>query len=275
MKKIALFILTSLLPVYMLAAETSAFRLTVQMEKLWRADCYLEAMDTAARVLSMDNDNVAAKAFVHDKWDATLRYATKTLETNSDELSLEQSLARLEVYRLMAEISDYLSDVRMPLKGSNWEWYPELYYNQGDYDSERIHVFRLLMDAAQQCVKSYDAEGAQGYYLKALRYLLPGTEWEGNLRKITGQLTSTVRTLGASRYIPDAIFAYELCQTTLVLDTTLAEMREQLPILQQHVSELYLVRAEELEAAGDTIKAADYRAYALDWGVVTEPDPER
>lgn len=267
--------MTSLLPVFMLAAETSAFRLTVQMEKLWRADCYLEAMDTAVRVLSMDNENLLAKTFVHDKWDSTLRYAMRTLESNADELSLEQSLVRLEVYRVMAEISDYLSDVRMPLRGNNWEWYPELYYNQGDYDSERVHVFRLLMDAAQQCVRSYDAEGAQGYYLKALRYLLPGTEWEGNLRKITGQLTTTVHTLGGSRYIPDAIFAYELCQTTLVLDSTLSELREELPVLQQHVSDLYLIRAEELEVAGDSIKAADYRAYALDWATVSDPDPER
>lgn len=275
MKKIALFILTSLLPVYMLAAETSAFRLTVQMEKLWHDDYYLEAMDTAARVLAMDNENMMAKAFVHDKWDSMMRYVSNTLANNADEQSLEQSLVRLETYRLMAEISDFLQEVRMPLRGNNWEWYPELYYNQGDYDSERMHVFRLLLDAANQCVRSYDAEGAKEYFLTALRYLLPGSEKEGNLRSITTRLVEKIHQLGNSRYIPDAIFAYELCQSALVLDATLTELQDELPVLQQHVADLYNVRADELEAAGDSLKAADYRAYALDWSVVTEPDPER
>jgi hypothetical protein len=277
MKKVFFILVASLLAVN-LPAETSAFKLLMHTERLWRAEQWQEAMDSATRVLVIAPNNSAAKNFVHDHWDDMLRRTATTLEKNADEANLNQSLVRLEIYRLMAEIADNLREVQMPIVGTDWQWYPELYYNQGDYDSERMHVYRMLMDKANDCLLSYDTDGAREAFLTALRYLIPGSEREGNRADIQASLIRKMIQLSSTSRIPEAIYAYELtnlsdalCSDTVHLDTV-AAMR---PRLQQHVADLYHAQADELQAAGDSAKAADYRALALDWETVVEPDPDR
>ena len=79
--------------------------------------------------------------------------------------------------------------------------------------------------------------------------------------------------------IPEAIFAYELTNLSDALrGDTLARLDtvERLrPVLRQHVADLYLIRAEELLAEGDSLQAADFRAFAEDWMLPVEPDPDR
>ena len=276
MKKVFFILVASLLAVN-LPAETSAFKLLMHTERLWRAEQWQEAMDSATLALAIAPNNSAAKNFIHDHWEDMLRRTTTTLEKNADEASLEQSLVRLEVYRLLAEVADNLREVQMPIVGTDWQWYPELYYNQGDYDSERMHVYRMLMDKANDCLLSYDTDGAREAFLMALRYLIPGSEREGNRADIQASLIRKMIQLGGTSRIPEAIYAYELttlsdalCSDTVPLDTV-AAMR---PRLQQHVADLYNAKADELQAAGDSARAAEFRALAGDWMTV-EPDPER
>lgn len=267
------------LPALCASAETSPVKLLMHTERLWRAGQYQEAMDSATRVLTVMPNNSSAKNFIHNHWDDLMRHTSETLEKNADEQSLEQSLVRLEVYRLMAEVADNLREVKMPMVGTNWQWMPELYYGQGDYDSERMHVYRLLMEEANECLRSYDTDGARKALLTALRYLIPGDERETNRADLQAAIIRNLQHYRSSRNIPEAIFAYELTglsdalkgDTSVVLDTIEAMRTE----LRQHVAELYTAKADELLAQGDSAQAADYRAMALDWTETPEPDPDR
>lgn len=278
MKKIVLIVLTSLLAVT-LPAETSAIRLQMYAERLWRQGQYQEAMDSATLALSLMPNNSNAKNFIHDHWDELLRRTNTTLEQNADENDLEQSLTRLETYRLMAEVADNIRGIRMPIVGTNWQWIPELYYNQGDYDSERMHVYRMLIAAADACMRSYDTEGAREHLLTALRYLLPGNERESNRADLQAAIVRNMKFFRDAKTIPEAIFAYELTNLSDALraDTassldTIASIR---PILRQHVADLYNAKADEFLAAGDSARAADFRALAEDWTLIVEPDPDK
>ena len=278
MKKIVLIVLTSLLTVT-LSAETSAIRLLMSAERLWNKGDYIEAMDSAARCLVVMPNNSAAKNFIHDHWDKMLKHATETLEKNADENDLQQSLVRLEIFRLMAELNDNLREVKMPLVGTNWQWYPELYYSQGDYDTERVHIYHMLLEEANQCMRSYDTEGARKHLLLALRYLLPGDEREGNRADLQAAIIRNLQAYRNTNNIPEAIFAYELTELSdaLRVDTassldTIAKLR---PTLRQHVADLYNAKADEFLAAGDSARAAEFRAFAEDWMAPVEPDPDR
>ncbi|MBO4622227.1 MAG: hypothetical protein J5635_06130 [Paludibacteraceae bacterium] len=278
MKKIVLILFTSLLAVS-LSAETSAIRLLMHAERLWKSKEYVEAIDSAARVLTIMPNNSAAKNFLHDHWDKMVHHVNSTLEKNADESSLEQSLVRLETYRLMAEISDYLREVDMPLVGTNWQWYPELYYSQGDYDSERMHVYHMLLEEANACLRSYDTEGAREHLLTALRYLNPGDERESNRANLQAAIIRNMKHYDSTNSLPDAIFAYELTNLSDALrsDTSvhLDTIEHMKPVLREHVGMLYNAKADELLQQGDSAKAADYRAMAEDWLHPVEPDPER
>lgn len=248
-------------------------------ERLWRAKDYIEAVDSAARVLTVMPNNSAAKNFLHDHWDKMMRHVNTTLEQNADEKSLEQSLVRLETYRLLAETADYLREVQMPLVGTNWQWYPEFYYSQGDYDSERSHVYHMLLEEANACLRSYDTEGAREHLLLALRYLNPGDERESNRADLQAAIIRNLAVYKNADNIPEAIFAYELTNLSDALrgDTSvhLDTIEHMKPILREHVGTLYNAKADELLQAGDSTAAADFRAMANDWLNPVAPDPER
>ena len=278
MKKIVLIVLTSLLAVT-LSAETSAIKLQMFAERLWRQGQYQEAMDSATRALSIMPNNSNAKNFLHDHWNECIRRTNDVLAKNADESDLEQSLTRLEIYRLMAEVEDNMRGIQMPIVGTNWQWIPELYYSQGDYDSKRMHVYRMLLAEADNCMRSYDTEGAKKHLLTALRYLLPGNERESNRADLQAAIVRNMKFFRDAKTIPEAIFAYELTNLSDALraDTassldTIASIR---PVLRQHVADLYNAKADEFLAAGDSAKAADFRALAEDWTLTVEPDPDK
>lgn len=278
MKKIVLIVLTSLLAVS-LSAETSGIKLLMSAERLWKKGELVEAMDSATRCLVVMPTNSAAKNFLHDHWDRMMRHTNSVLEKNADENNLEQSLVRLELFRLLAEINDNLREVPMPLVGTNWQWYPELYYNQGDYDSERMHIYHMLLEEANQCLRSYDTDGAREHLLLALHYLLPGDERESNRAYLQAAIIRNLKAYSGTNNIPEAIFAYELTtlsdalrgDTTVRMDT-IAHLQ---PVLKAHVAELYNAKADEYLQQGDSAKAADFRAMAQDWITPATPDPDR
>lgn len=256
----------SLLPL-MAVAETSVIKRIAIMEKLQLEKQYVAAVDTAVSILVTNPGNKLAANFVHDHWDAMMRYVSAQMESNADENDVEQSIVRLELTRQMAHLTDNLQLVEMPLRGArdSWIWYPEVYYNQGDYDSERMHVYRLLVTHALHAVRDYDTERAKELYLTALHYLLPDTELEGNLQVITHHLYGEMVRLSCAVRIPDAIFAYDLSMLSLALDSAQDSVRVMQDSLRRHVSRLYLARAEELRASGDTARAEEYKEYAKDW----------
>ena len=286
MKKIVLILLTSLLTVT-LPAETSAIkethpspiRLLMHTERLWRAGQYEEAMDSATYILTIAPNNSAAKNFIHDHWDDMIRHTNRTLEQNAGETDLQQSLVRLELFRLLAEIADNLKEVQLPLVGTNWQWYPELYYSQGDYDSERMHIYHMLLEEANQCLRSYDTDGAKKHLLTALRYLLPGNERESNRAELQAAIIRNMSAMRNTRSIPEAIFTYELTNLSDALRgdsaVTLDTIEHMRPVLQAHIAELYEAKADELLQQGDSAQAADYRALADDWRTTVQPDPDR
>ena len=278
MKKIVLIVLTSLLAVS-LSAETSGIKLLMSAERLWKKGAYEEAMDSATRCLVVMPTNSAAKNFLHDHWDRMMHHTNSVLEKNADENNLEQSLVRLELFRLMAEINDNLREIPMPLVGTNWQWYPELYYSQGDYDTERMHIYHMLLEEANACLRSYDTDGAREHLLLALHYLLPGDERESNRAYLQAAIIRNLKTYSGTNNIPEAIFAYELTtlsdalrgDTTVRMDT-IAHLQ---PVLKAHVVELYNAKADEYLQQGDSAKAADFRAMAEDWSITVAPDPDK
>ena len=278
MKRFILIVFTSLLAVT-LSAETSAIKLQMFAERLWRQGEYQEAMDSATRALSVMPNNSAAKNFIHDHWDRFIKETNSALEKNADENDLRQSLVRLEIYRLVAEVADNVREIQMPIVGTNWQWVPELYYSQGDYDSERMHVYRMLLTAADECMRSYDTEGAQKHLLIALRYLLPGNERESNRADLQAAIIRNMKLFQDAKTIPEAIFAYELTNLSDALRadtaTHLEQIEAQRPILRQHVADLYQAKADEYLQQGDSARAADFRALAEDWLLPVESDPDR
>lgn len=256
----------SLLPLFAVA-ETSVVKKLALMEKMYLSGQHMEAMDSAVSILAAHPGNRPATNFIYTHWDEVMREVSSVLASNTSATDVDEAIRRLEVYRLMAEMTDFMAEVDLPLHGPNdsWVWYPELYYNQGDYDTERTHVYRLLVSKAMESLQSYDAEEAKRYYLLALHYLLPDTELTGNLSAITQQLYRKMKQLGSSSRIPDAIFAYELTVLSLALDTAQPEVKTLQQTIQAHVSDLYVQRAAELRTAGDTVKALEYMEYSLDW----------
>ncbi|HCS87551.1 MAG TPA: hypothetical protein DIW30_03800, partial [Bacteroidales bacterium] len=117
-------------------------RLVMSMERLWRADQYLEAMDTATYVLSLQPSNRAAADFIYYRWEKMDEDTHRRLQNLPDENDILQAMERCEIYRLLDEIYTHLSDVPLPLHGTNdrWVWQPEVSYFTGHYDSERSRV---------------------------------------------------------------------------------------------------------------------------------------
>lgn len=152
MKKIAIIGLCLLLTGGVYAEGTTkgktqwtAMRLMTAANKLQRQQQYLEAMDSATLVLTVDPDSRAAKEFVHSHWDQMMRSAQKTLEENHQENNLEQARRRLQVYRYLVEINDNLRMTPLPLHGVNdrWVWQPEVQYWDGHFNDELRRVYRL------------------------------------------------------------------------------------------------------------------------------------
>lgn len=265
-KKILLLIFLLLPSVAM--ARTGVMRLLMSMERLQRADSYLEAMDSATLVLTIDEDNRTAKEFVYRHWDNMMEHTREQLTANSDLENLEQTARRCEIYRLLDEIYTHLYDVSLPLYGpdNRWVWQPEMAYYSGHYDEERNRTYHLLMRKVEEALRSYDSFTAQQYMQQALdKYLITEGERESNKKEMIRQCNENIARLGQSEQIHQAIFAYELIQLSLALDATQDNLHDQQTAVQKHIADLYLQKAAVAQAMGDTIQAEEYRLSAKDW----------
>lgn len=243
-------------------------RLLVSMERLWRADKYLEAVDTAAYILSFEPTNRVATDFIYRRWDKMHDDTEQQLLNLSDENNLEQAIQRCEIYRLLDEINTYLLEVTMPLRGANnrWVWQPEISYYAGHYDSERSHVVQLLLIKADAALLSHDAEEAKGYYLLLLRkYLVTEGERTSNLQLLLKTCNDRLSMYADSEQLNDALFAWDLLQLSLTLDDTQEDIVRLKPVLQEHIAALYLEQSQKALLQGDSVQAREFELYADDW----------
>ncbi len=246
-------------------------RMNVQMQKLWQQKQYLQAMDTAVFVLTIDNDNRAASDFVYRNWDTMTRWTENRLQRLYNEESIEESEERCEIYRLLSEINNNLRTVPMPLYGprEKWVWQPEINYYDGHYDTERTRLVRLLMRRADGALFSHDTETAKQYYTLALnKYLLTEGERVQNLDVMLQRLQAAIEQYASSDRIHEAVFAYELMELSLTLQPQQPEMEVRRADMQQRVADLYLKAAEQALLQGDSVASYEYRLSYEDWKVV-------
>ncbi len=274
MKKIALLVIVWF--VGMPLCAQSVTKLLFQMNKLQREGKVLEAMDSATYVLTLDEDNLLAKNFVRHQWDQTMKETTQRLAILTDEQDLDQARERLILYKQLDEIHSNLRQIRMPLRGPNnsWVWQPEIGYFSGAYDSERVRTYRLILNKAEKALMSYDLEQARAYYDFALQYVLIEDERESNTETMLRQVNTRIEKLAESANIYERIVAYNLVDLSLWLDAAQTDKGTQKQRIQQGIAEMYLQRADEYAAAGDSISAAENRLLAEDWQVVTLDDGE-
>lgn len=282
MKQKVGMMLLLLLTVVPLRAQTEAQKpkvgsLVLAMERLGRADQWLAAMDTATLVLTLDPQSRAATNFVYRNWDKMTRQMETQLRTLTDEYDLEQAEQRCELYRLLDNIYAHLLEIDLPLYGPNdsWVWQPEVGYYAGHYEAERRHTLQLLFERADQALASHDAEQAQQYYLLALsKYLLADTERQSNLETMLTQCNTRLNRCANSSHLSDALFAWDLSQLSLALDSSQTQVKALRPTLQAHIADLYNAQAEAMAQKGDSVQAHEYRLSALDWQPVATPLPD-
>jgi len=238
------------------------------MERLWRADQYLEAMDTATYVLSLQPSNRAAADFIYYRWEKMDEDTHRRLQNLPDENDILQAMERCEIYRLLDEIYTHLSDVPLPLHGTNdrWVWQPEVSYFTGHYDSERSRVVNLLLVKADAALLSHDVDTAREYYLLLLqKYLVTEEERSSNMQLLLQKCNERLRLYCSSSRLSDALFAWDLLNLSLTLKPGQEEIISLRPELQQHIASLYLAQAQQSLLQGDTVQAHELELYAEDW----------
>ncbi len=246
-------------------------RTLIHMEKLQRNGDHLQAMDTAVYVLTIDADNRIAKQFVYEHWDKTMRETNQQLSALSDANDLAQSQQRLHIYKQLDEIHTNLSHISLPLYGPNerWVWQPEVGYYTGLYDSERMRLYNMLLNAAEEALSDYDTDLAKAHYAYILDNLLIEDEKESNVQSLVQYVNTRVNELSQSTKIYELIVAYYLTDISLWLQPEQDAITSLKPTIQQHISERYAQEAEILQAKGDTVRAHEYRLTAQDWQVTT------
>lgn len=270
MKKILFIAILCIVSLGLSAQERNLTKMTLKMEKLWKAGDYLEAMDTATLVLTLDGDNHAAKEFVHRNWDKMQQRAERDIERLNDPNDLDEAAARCEIYRLLDEIHGNLSVIKLPLVGyhQSWVWQPEVSYYSGHYDNERMKTYRLLMSFVRQSLADRDTESAGQFVNMAMdKYLLTEGERKKCRKDMVVLCTEELKKVDGSDKVYDAIYAYDLSVLSLKMDSTQSQIREQQPILQQHVSDLYLQEANLELSKGDSIRANELFLSAEEWKV--------
>ncbi len=259
-----------------LAASLSAQRIgktLIHMEQLYRNGSVLQAMDSAAYVLSIDNDNLAAKTFMYQHWDKTMKTVQERLSGLTDENSFREAKERLLIYKQLDEIHSYLRTVPMPFYGPNnrWVWQPEVGYYAGMYDTERMKIYPFVLALAEDALRSYDVELARTYYDFARQELFVSDgERTSNEVTMLKAVNHRIDSLAQTSKVYEAIVAYDMIGLSLWLDATQAERETQKLTVQQHISDLYLQLAQEYEAQGDTIAAQEHRLMAEDWKVYND-----
>lgn len=249
-------------------SKPNLLRLSAQMQKLWKERQYLEAMDTAVYILSLDNDHRVATDFVYRNWDRMQQWSDQRLQSLYDEESVDESVERCEIYRLLDEINTNLRTVKMPLYGpkERWVWQPEINYYSGHYDTERVNIVRLLMRKADEALKSYDTETAKQYYELALeKYLLTEGEQKESRETMLRRLDASLKTVENTDRLHEAIFAYELMELSLTLEPGQEDMQQRKDRMQQRIANLYLEAADSALVAGDSVAWKEYSLSYEDW----------
>ncbi len=262
----------SLLP---LSAQ-SVVKAIFAMQQLQHTDP-LQAMDSATYVLTIDGDNTLAKNFMYKHWDKTMRDANEQLASLSDANDLSQARKRLTIYKHLDEIHMNLRSIRLPLYGPNnkWVWQPEVLYYSGSYDSERVRVYQLVLQKAEEVLRLQDISQARAYYEYALRELLVTKgERKSNLHTMVEQVNTRVEDLRSATDINQLIMAYNLLDLSLWLDESQVNHADEKLQLQQRISDAYLEQANAYEAQGDSLSAAESRLSAEDWRIVEADNGE-
>ncbi len=270
MKKLFLILFVALAPV--LHAQRVG-RTLIHMEKLYRDGMTLQAMDSAAYVLSVDNDNFVAKNFLYRHWDKTMTDLGDRLAQLTDEKNLDEARERLLLLRQLDEIHTYLRTVPMPLYGPNdrWVWQPEVGYYAGMYDTERMKTYDLVLGLAEQALQSYDIESAQSYYDFALQELfVDERERNSNHASMLKHVNRRITELAESENIYEVIAAYNMVDLSLWLDASQKDKPVQKQAIQQEISDMYLQLAKEYAERGDTILSKEHSFLAEDWKVYTD-----
>ncbi len=265
MKKILLLLCVMVTPV--LYAQRLG-RTLIHMERLYRSGEMLQAMDSAAFVLSVEHDNVVAKNFIYRHWDKTMSAVQQRIGQLTDENSLVQARERLLLYKQIDEIHTYLRAVPMPLRGPNdrWVWQPEVGYYTGLYDTERVKTYDLVLALAEDALQSYDVELARSYYDFALNELcVTEGERQSNATTMLELINSRIQTLQQSDKIYEVIVAHNMINLSLWLDASQTDKASQKQSIQERISNMYLQLASACEAEGDTIAAKENRLLAEDW----------
>ncbi len=258
------------------ASSLSAQRIgktLIHMEQLYRNGSMLQAMDSAAYVLSVESDNFVAKTFMYQHWDKTMADVQERIGRLTDENNLEQARERLLIYKQLDEIHTYLRAVPMPLRGPNdrWVWQPELGYYTGMYDTERVKTYDLVLRLAEDALQSYEVELARSYYDYALKNLfVTDGERKSNLKTMVAHVNGRIATVEKSDKVYELIVAYYLTDLSLWLDESQVEKIVQKQAIQQQISDKYLQLASVWEAKGDTIAAQENRLLAEDWKIYND-----
>ncbi len=270
MKKLFLILFVSLAPA--LYAQRIG-RTLINMEKLYREGLTLQAMDSAAYVLSVDHDNFVAKNFLYRHWDKMMTDLGERLGQLTDEKSLDEARQRLLLLRQLDEIHTYLRSVPMPLHGPNdrWIWQPEVGYYAGMYDTERMKTYDLVLGLAEQALQSYDIELAQYYYDFALQELfVDERERSSNHASMLKHVNSRITELSESENIYEVIAAYNMVDLSLWLDASQNDKPAQKQAIQQHVADMFVQLAKDYAERGDTIASREHTLLAEDWKVYTD-----
>ncbi len=266
MKRI--FTLTLLLATLLPLCAQRTMRTLLHMEQLQRAGQTLEAMDSATVILTRDADNQAAKNFIHQHWEKTMKAAQQQLVLHKDEHSVEDTKKRLYIYRLLDNINQNLQYVRMPLRGprDSWVWQPEISYYTGTYSTEQMKAFNLFMKKANEALDSYNVAEAQEHYAFILEhvYTTPG-EHRSVKRKMRQAVNTHIASVAAGTEIHQLLAHYNMLDLSLWLDPTQTEFPATQQALRPVISEHYLQLSETYAAQGDSILALENRQLAKDW----------
>ena len=131
-----------------------------------------------------------------------------------------------------------------------------------------MKTYRLLMSFVRQSLADRDTESAGQFVNMAMdKYLLTEGERKKCRKDMVVLCTEELKKVDGSDKVYDAIYAYDLSVLSLKMDSTQSQIREQQPILQQHVSDLYLQEANLELSKGDSIRANELFLSAEEWKV--------
>ena len=262
----------------------STAQLVQRTQKAKRHKDYLTAMVHASELLSRNQNNSYAKNFVHDNWGMMMQQVDEIISQNTDMEDVEQCANRTRAYSLLADVERRINTVSMPLRGNGWQWQPEMLYTAGEYQSERMHLSRLVRAEASKALQGHDAEALEECYrlLLASDLLFP-EERQSNRQLLLADCNAKIEELTSGldevkddesdeldedsvrrlkHRLNDLLFADELMPLSLMLEPNQPTIEEKQIKVKTEVSRLYLQLSTYYLQQGDTLQAQTYRSAA-------------